>query len=415
MDESLIKKSLEEKFLRYLTIASTSDEKSKSIPSSKGQIDLGKLLKDELENLGLEDVRQNEFGVVSARLKSNTKGKNPKIGFVAHLDTVDVGLNDQINPIIIRDYDGSSIIQDNIKNIIFDPGENPEILSYKGDDIILSDGNSVLGADNKAAISNIMTALEYLVKNPKIKHGDIYIAFVPDEEIGLRGVRKIDFDKFDVDYAYTIDSCQMGELVLETFNACSANIEIIGKTAHPMNSKNNLINPIMIANDFINLLDKKATPENTEGREGYIWVTDINSTPLKCQIDLNIRDHNKNLFEDKKDFIKKSIDLLRDKYPKARINLSMLDIYANIKYSINKDNISCINKLKEAFKRENIDIKQLAMRGGTDGSYLSSIGILTPNYFTGAHNFHSNKEFLPINSFYKSTMITIALMKGENN
>ena len=171
----------------------------------------------------------------------------------------------------------------------------------------------------------------------------------------------------------------------------------------------------MIANDFINLLDKKATPENTEGREGYIWVTDINSTPLKCQIDLNIRDHNKNLFEDKKDFIKKSIDLLRDKYPKARINLSMLDIYANIKYSINKDNISCINKLKEAFKRENIDIKQLAMRGGTDGSYLSSIGILTPNYFTGAHNFHSNKEFLPINSFYKSTMITIALMKGENN
>lgn len=414
MNEIFIKEKLLKNFLSYLDISSQSDEKNANVPSSMGQLLLAQKLENQLEDLGLVDVNINEFGVLQAKLPANTDNSIPNIGWVCHLDTVDVGLSDQINPQVIKDYDGNDILLNEKENIVFSTKENPEILSYIGDDIIVTDGKSVLGADNKAAIANVMTALWYLNENPEINHGNIYIAFVPDEEIGLRGVRKIDFDKFDVDFAYTIDCCAIGELVYETFNAASGVIKIKGVSAHPMSAKGVLINPIMIAHDFISMLDRAKMPENTKGREGYVWITDIKSDVLNCRIDFNIRNHDKEKFENSKKYLINAIEVLKKRYKKAEITIEIEDIYANILDSVDENNKVAIENLKDIYQKLGIEAKIIPMRGGTDGSYLSTRGILTPNYFTGAHNFHSNKEFLPMDSFYKSLLVTLELMKNNN-
>ena len=410
MNEKIIKDKLVENFLKYLEIPSQSDESNKNIPSSPGQLDLGKLLSEELKDLGLVDIVINEYGVVQTRLPRRGN-KLKSLGWVAHLDTVDVGLSDKIKPQIIKAYDGSDIKLNDKE--IFSTKDNPEVLTYIGEDIIFTDGSSVLGADNKAAIANIMTALWYLRENPEIDHNEINIAFVPDEEIGLRGARKIDFDRFKVDYAYTIDCCKLGELVFETFNAASGSLKIKGVTAHPMSAKGNLVNPIMIAHDFIAMLDRAKMPENTENREGYVWVTDINSDVLNLRLDFNIRNHDKEKFEASKAYLYKITDLLRERYKKAKIEIEIADVYANIADSMDEENKIAVERLKDIYEKLKIDPKIIPMRGGTDGSFLSTVGIFTTNYFTGAHNFHSNKEFLPIDSFYKSFLVTIELMKDN--
>ena len=410
MNEKIIKDKLVENFLKYLEIPSQSDESNKNIPSSPGQLDLGKLLSEELKDLGLVDIGINEYGVVQARLPRRGN-KLKSLGWVAHLDTVDVGLSDKIKPQIIKAYDGSDIKLNDKE--VFSTKDNPEVLTYIGEDIIFTDGSSVLGADNKAAIANIMTALWYLRENPEIDHKEINIAFVPDEEIGLRGARKIDFDRFKVDYAYTIDCCELGELVFETFNAASGSFKIKGVTAHPMSAKGNLVNPIMIAHDFIAMLDRAKMPENTENREGYVWVTDINSDVLNLRLDFNIRNHDREKFEEAKAYLEKITEILKERYKKAQIEIEIEDVYANIFDSMNDKNKIAVESLREIFEKLGIEPKIIPMRGGTDGSYLSTVGIFTPNYFTGAHNFHSNKEFLPIESFYKSFLVTIELMKDK--
>lgn len=410
MNEKLIKEKLVENFLKYLAIPSQSNDKNKEIPSSKGQLVLGEKLAADLKDLGLEDISINKYGVVQARLPKRGD-KTKKLGWVAHLDTVDVGLSDEIHPQIIKAYDGKDINLS--KDVVFSTKDNPEVLAYIGDDIIFTDGSSVLGADNKAAIANIMTALWYLKENPDIDHAEIYIAFVPDEEIGLRGSRKIDFDKFKVDYAYTIDCCELGELIYETFNAASGVLKIKGVPAHPMSSKGNLVNPIMIAHDFIAMLDRAKMPENTENREGYIWVTDINSDVLNLSLEFNIRNHNREKFEASKAYLYKITEILKERYKKAQIEIEICDVYANIADSMDEENKIAVDKLREIFKRLEIEPKIIPMRGGTDGSFLSTVGIFTPNYFTGAHNFHSNKEFLPINSLYKSFQVSLELMEDN--
>ena len=412
MNEATIKEKLQENFLSYVSIPSQSDEKNPNVPSSVGQLLLAQKLEKDLKDLGLVDITINEFGVLQAKLPANTDKTIPNIGWVCHLDTVDVGLRDKINPQVIKNYDGKDIVLNDKENIVFSTKENPEILSYIGDDIIVSDGRSVLGADNKAAIANVMTALWYLKENPDINHGNIYIAFVPDEEIGLRGVRKIDFEKFPVDFAYTIDCCALGELVYETFNAASGVIKIKGVSAHPMSAKGVLVNPIMIAHDFISMLDRAKMPENTENREGYVWITDIKSDVLNCRIDFNIRNHDKEKFEESKTYLLDAIEILKKRYKSAEIEIDIEDTYANILDSVDENNKVAIENLKDIYQKLEIDPKIIPMRGGTDGSYLSTRGILTPNYFTGAHNFHSNKEFLPMDSFYKSFKVTIELMRG---
>ena len=408
MDEKIIKDKLLENFLKYISIPSQSNEKNKKIPSSQGQLRLGQVLAADLKDLGLCDISINDYGVVQARLPK--RGEREKsLGWVAHLDTVDVGLSDKINPQLIRGYDGKDIRIN--EDFIISTKENPEVLAYIGDDLIFTDGTSVLGADNKAAIANIMTALRFLKENSDIDHGEIHLAFVPDEEIGLRGVRKIDFDKFKVDYAYTIDCCEMGELVYETFNAASGTLIIEGVPAHPMSAKGDLVNPIMIAHDFIAVLDRAKMPENTENREGYVWVTDIKGDVLDLSLDFNIRNHDKEEFEKTKTYLNKTTDSLRERYPKAKIELEITDVYANILDSMDHENKKAVDKLRKIYKKLEIKEKTIPMRGGTDGSFLSKVGIFTPNYFTGAHNFHSNKEFLPVDSFYKSFLVTLELMK----
>ena len=239
MDEKIIKDKLLENFLKYVSISSQSNEESREIPSSKGQLVLAKKLASELEELGARNIRINEYGVLQAVIypRRACKKNTAKIGWVCHLDTVDVGLSPDINPRVIKSYDGGDITLDSKENIIISPSEEKSLENYIGDDLIVTDGRSVLGADNKAAIANVMTAIRYLRENSSIEHGKIYIAFVPDEEIGLRGVRKIDFDNFDVDFAYTIDCCEIGELVYETFNAASGYLTIKGRSAHPMSAK----------------------------------------------------------------------------------------------------------------------------------------------------------------------------------
>lgn len=411
MNEKVIKEKLVEYFLRYVAIPSQSNDRNLQVPSSDGQLALGKALAADLKKLDLEDISINQYGVVQARLPKRGD-KTKKLGWVAHLDTVDVGLSDEIHPQIIKAYDGKDI---NLRrDVAFSTKDNPEVLSYIGDDIIFTDGSSVLGADNKAAIANIMTALWFLKENPDIDHAEIYIAFVPDEEIGLRGSRKIDFDKFKVDYAYTIDCCELGELIYETFNAASGTLKIKGVPAHPMSAKGNLVNPIMIAHDFIAMLDRAKMPENTENREGYVWVTDINSDVLNLSLELNIRNHSRAKFEASKDYLYKITEIIRERYKKAEIEIEIKDVYANIADSMDEGNKIAVERLREIFDRLEIEPKIIPMRGGTDGSFLSTVGIFTPNYFTGAHNFHSNKEFLPISSLYKSFQVTLELMKDRD-
>lgn len=412
MNEKIIKQKLLDNFLKYVSIPSQSNENNENVPSSEGQLVLAKKLYEELNSLGIEEVSLNTYGVVQAYIPSNIDNneKSPSIGWVCHLDTVDVGLSEVVNPRIVKKYNGGDIILNRGKDIKISPLEDKNLLSYIGDDIVVTDGNSVLGADNKAAIANVMTAVSYIVENPNLKHGDIYLAFVPDEEIGLRGVRKIDYSKFDVDFAYTIDCCKLGELVYETFNAASGKLKIKGVSAHPMNSKNNLVNPIMIAHEFISMLDRSKMPENTEGREGYIWVTDIHSNVLDLSLDFNIRDHDRENFEKSKRYLVDIAQYLCKKYKKAKIEIEIEDVYRNIYDCIDDDNALAIEKLKEAYTFLGIEPEIIPMRGGTDGSYLSTRNILTPNYFTGALNFHSNKEYLPMNSFYKSFLVTLKLM-----
>ena len=410
MNEKIIKDKLVENFLKYLAIPSQSDDKNEIVPSSPGQWEMAKVLAADLEDLGLVDIKINEYGVLQARLPKRGE-KARAIGWVAHLDTVDVGLSDEIHPQLIKSYDGKDIKLN--EEITFSTKDNPEVLAYIGDDIIFTDGTSVLGADNKAAIANIMTALWFLKENPDIDHAEIFIAFVPDEEIGLRGARKIDFDEFKVDYAYTIDCCALGELVYETFNAASGTLKVRGVSAHPMSAKGNLVNPIMIAHDFIAMLDRAKMPEHTENREGYIWVTDIKSDVLNLRLDFNIRNHDREKFEASKAYLYKITDLLKERYKKAEISIEISDVYDNIADSMNEENKVAVDRLAAIFKKLGIEEKIIPMRGGTDGSFLSRKGIFTPNYFTGAHNFHSNKEFLPIDSFYKSFLVTLNLMQDD--
>lgn len=387
-----------ENFFRYLAIPSQSDASVTQLPSSQGQYELAKILKSELEALGLEDILLQDNAILTARLRGNQKGKS--VGFCAHLDTVDVGLSPIIKPQILK-FEGEALILNQDKYIVIDPKDRPELLDYLDQEIIFSDGTSVLGADDKAAIATIMTLLAYL-KNEKVKHPDILVCFLPDEEIGLRGAKALELKHFSPDFGYTIDCCRMGECVYETFNAGSAFIDIQGVSAHPMNAKGVLLNPILVALDIASNFERLKTPENTEGYEGYIWIQEIHSNQLNATMLLNIRDHNKSKYEAKKHYIEEVISLARLRYPRAKISLRLEDTYGNIKECMDEKNKGALELLLFSFKVCGVEAKHFPMRGGTDGSFLSTQGLFMPNFFTGAHNFHSAFEFLPLQSFYKS-------------
>lgn len=405
------KAELLERFMRYAAITTQSDMKAGVVPSTPGQRVLADLLAEELKGMGFQNVEVSEHAVVTSKLPSNLPEgvKAPAVGWVAHLDTVNVGLSPDIHPWVVKNYQGGDICLNKEKDIWLRTSEHPEIERYKGDDIVVSDGTSVLGADDKSAIANVMTAMNIVTRENR-PHGDIYICFVPDEELGEKGARKIDYSKLAVDFAYTIDCCELGEVVWETFNAGSASLTVEGVTAHPMSSKGVLVNPILVVHDFINMLDRAATPEYTELREGFIVLKTLQATPARAELTLKIRDHSKKLYEEKKALLLAAVEYLKKRHPRAVISYKQSDVYQNIADAVTEENRKGIDFIYRACELTGVTAKTMAMRGGTDGSFISTKGILTPNYFTGAHNFHSNCEFLPMNAWEKSLDITLTLV-----
>ncbi|MDR2869688.1 MAG: peptidase T [Deferribacteraceae bacterium] len=402
-----LQEQLKQRFFRYVAVSSQSDAAQKAVPSSQGQLEFAKLLAADLKEYGMQEVHIDEHAIVTA-MRPGTRPSAPKIGFVAHLDTVNVGLSPQIKPQVLR-FDGSDLCLNAEKDIWLRVSEHPEILPYKGDDIIVSDGTSVLGADDKAAVTVIMELLAQLHAQP-FDCGDIYVAFVPDEEIGLRGAKLLDFERFRADFAYTIDCCALGEVVLETFNAASVSVSIKGIPAHPMSAKNVLVNPIRVAHDFIGCFDRFDTPEHTEQREGYFHFANMTANPNGASITMNIRDFDKASYEARKSYIHEATKLIQARHPRAEISCVVTDVYSNIKDSLGEDK-TAVNLILSAFEQLGIKPDIKPMRGGTDGSALSARGLFTPNYFTGALNFHSNFEFLPMASFEKSYQVTETICK----
>ncbi len=411
MEDTKIQELLVNNFMTYSAISSQSDGSKSQIPTSEGQRDLAILLEKQLKSLGYEDTHLLDTGILVAKIPATHGFENAtKIGFAAHLDTVDVGLSPDVKAQILK-YTGEKLFLNKDLDISIDENSHPELAKYKGQDIIFSDGTSVLGADDKAAVSVLMTMAEYL-KSADLAHGDIYLAFVPDEEIGLLGAKELPLELFPVDYCYTIDCCERGEIVYETFNAATAIFDIKGITAHPMSAKNVLVNPNLIAHDLISLLRDKGLPEQTEGREGYFWVIGINGNQNTCSVTVHIRDFDSESFADRKKYLQTLKDFIQEKHSRAEISLNIIEMYSNIAQALPEEGLEtkALVRLYKAFEELDIPANTIAMRGGTDGSALSVKGLFTPNFFTGAHNFHSPFEFLPIPSFIDSFKVAIKLI-----
>ena len=398
---------LVERFLSYLAISSQSDPKVKEIPSSEGQWTMARVLEAELKDLGLKEVHVDEHGNVTAYLPGTVKNV-PTIGFVAHVDTVDVGLSAQIHPQVIH-YTGGDVCLNAEKDIWIRLNEHPELNKHVGQDIIFTDGTSVLGADNKAGVTNIMMALELLITE-QIPHGDIRVAFVPDEETGLRGSKCLDLDRFKVDFAYTVDGGEKGQIVYETYNAAEVHVNIEGVTTHPASAKGVLVNPNLIAVDLIGNFSRLETPENTDVREGYYWIKNMSGNPARAPVQINIRDFDDRTFEARKQYVRDVVELIAKRYPRAKIEADIEDIYRNISGGLGEDRYP-IDIMYEALKSLGIEAKTVAMRGGTDGSALTARGLVTPNYFTGSYNHHGYAEFMPIDDFVSSLDMTLKVIE----
>lgn len=405
-----LRDELLERFFRYVAVESQSDASATTLPSTPGQQKLAELLAGELRALGLDDVVIDQHATVTA-VKRGTRPNAPRIGFIAHVDTVDVGLSPVIKPQLLR-FAGEDLCLNAEKEIWLRVGEHPEILPWKDHDVVFSDGTSVLGADNKAAVAIVMTLLARL--NDEDGHGDIHVAFVPDEEIGLRGAKALDLARFPCDFAYTIDSCEVGEVVYENFNAAAAEIVFTGVTAHPMSAKGVLVNPLLMAQDFMAAFDRAQTPENTEGREGYVWFTELSAHAAQAVLKANIRDFDRSSFDARKRKIGEVAQQIAGRYPTGQVSAKVNDVYGNISDSLGDDRRS-VDLLMTALKELQIAPKVIPMRGGTDGAALSARGLPTPNFFTGGLNFHSRFEFLPVPAFEASYEVArrICLLAGQ--
>lgn len=407
-----LRDELIERFFRYVGIESQSKAASERLPSTLGQLKLALLLGQELQELGLKEVVVDDQGIVTA-VRRGTNPTATRIGFIAHLDTVDVGLSPVITPQIKR-FDGNDLCLNPDLDIWLRVEDHPEIKGWEGEDIIFSDGTSVLGADNKAAISVIMTLLARLTEDASV--GDIAIAFVPDEEIGLRGAKALDLARFPCDIAYTIDCCELGEVVVENFNAASGEVIFTGVSAHPMSAKGVLVNPLLMALDFISRFDRGDTPERTEGREGYFWFKELTANDTEARLKVMIRDFDRNSFEERKKRIGEVTALIAAEHPTGSVRSTISDTYDNIGDHLSADPRAA-DLLFRALDHLEIEKKIIPMRGGTDGAALSARGLPTPNFFTGACNFHSRFEFLPIPAFVKSyeTALTICELAGQGD
>lgn len=396
-----------DRFIKYARIDTQSDENSSQTPSTQKQFNLAKEVEKEALEMGLVDVSLDNNCYLMATLPSNTTKKNvPVIGFISHFDTSPDMSGKNVNPTIIKNYDGEDIILNEDDNVILSPKDFTELLKFKGDDIIVTDGTTLLGADDKAGIAEIMDAMQYLIDHPEIEHGKIRIAFTPDEEIG-RGADKFDVKKFGADWAYTMDGSEIGELEYENFNAAYAKIAIQGRNVHPGYAKGKMINALHLANELISMLPQDERPENTQGYEGFFHLISLNGTVEESNLSYIIRDHDREKFEERKKTLSNTVDILNKKYS-DRITLEMKDQYYNMKEKI-EPVMHIVDYAHRAM--EELGIKPIVkpIRGGTDGSKLSFMGLPCPNIFAGGMNFHGKYEFLPIPALEKASKVIVKI------
>lgn len=404
MDEKLI-----ERFLKYVKIDTQSDENSQTCPSTEKQLVLAKLLVDELNSLGLSDVSLDENGYVMATLPSNIDKEVPVIGFIAHMDTSPDMSGENVNPQIVKNYDGGDIIINKEKNLILSPKLFPEMKEFVGHTLITTDGNTLLGADDKAGIAEIITAIEYFVKNPSVKHGTVKIAFTPDEEIG-RGVDKFDVKKFGAEFAYTIDGSGPGELEYENFNAAKATVKIQGRNVHPGYAKNKMLNAMLIAMEFNSLLPVNERPEYTQDYEGFYHLIKMDGSVENATLVYIIRDHDRNKFESKKSFIQKAGEFIKEKFGKDVISVEVVDQYYNMREKV-EPVFHIVEIAKKAMELVGVTPKVVPIRGGTDGSKLSYMGLPCPNIFAGGMNFHGKYEYVSVETMEKAKDVIIKIIQ----
>jgi tripeptide aminopeptidase len=399
-----------DRFLKYVKYDTQSSEESTSFPSTEKQKVLSEELVKELKEIGLEDAHMDEHGYVIATLPSNTDKDVPVIGFIAHVDTSPAVTGENVNPIIHRNYQGGDIKLPNDPNQVIEVKNNPELKEMKGFDIITTDGTTLLGADNKAGVSEIMDAMNYFIQHPEVKHGTIKVCFTPDEEVG-RGTEKFDVKKFGAKYAYTVDGSASGEVESETFSADGVSIKIHGKNIHPGYAKGKMVNSIKVAAEFINNLPKdKLSPETTENREGYVHCVSLNGSEELTTMKFIIRDFDTPKLKEYEDFLKKLAEETVAKYPGARLEFDVVEQYRNMKEVIDQ-HPQVVEYALEALSRLNIKPIMKPIRGGTDGSRLSFMGLPTPNIFAGEHSFHSKLEWIAVQDMEMSVRNIVEIAK----
>jgi tripeptide aminopeptidase len=395
-----------ERFVRYAQINTRSNENSKTCPTTPAQLELGSLITSELHELGMQDISQDDNGYVMATLPSNVSHIVPVVGFIAHLDTSPDFRSENVKPQILE-YAGKALLLNKKENITLSPLEFPALNNYIGQRLITTDGTTLLGADNKSGIAEIISAMEYLIHHPEISHGTIRIAFTPDEEIG-RGADKFDVKKFNASFAYTIDGGGLGEIEFENFNAARAKISIQGMNVHPGTAKNKMKNSMLIAMELNNMLPGSEVPEHTEGYEGFYHLNAFLGNVENTVIDYIIRDHDKLAFNRKKDLMIRIVDHLNLKYGPRTVTLILVDQYYNMKEKI-EPVYHIVELARNAIAACGIEPKIVPIRGGTDGSRLSFMGLPCPNIFTGGYNFHSRYEFIPVNSMLKAVDVIVKI------
>lgn len=397
------KQHLINRFISYVTIDTESDPESESTPSTAKQWDLANKLAKELKDIGLSDVSIDDKAYIMATLPSNVGHEVPTIGFISHFDTTPDFTGANVKPRIIENYNGKDITLNEAEQIILSPDYFEDLLLYKGKTLIVTDGTTLLGADDKAGITEIVSAMEYLIQHPEIKHGEIRIGFTPDEEIG-RGAHHFDVKKFAADWAYTMDGSQIGELEYENFNAAGAKVHIKGKIVHPGYAKGKMVNSMYIATEFINALPRLETPEHTEDYQGFFHLSSIDGKVDETTLQYIIRDHDKDHFEARKDMLNKLAEDINSEYGREVITVDIKDQYFNMKEKV-EPVMHIVDIAEDAMKKLGIEPLIKPIRGGTDGSQLSYMGLPCPNIFAGGHNFHGRYEYVPVESMIKATEV----------
>ena len=396
-----------ERFLKYVSFDTQSAEDSETTPSTEKQWVLARYLKEELEGIGLTEVEIDEHAYVYATLPANTDKPLPTVGFIAHMDTSPDSSGKDVKPRIVKDYDGGDIVLDEAAGIVPSPKKFPELLDHVGEDIIVTDGHTLLGADDKAGIAEIVQAMAYLIAHPEIKHGRIRVGFNPDEEIGL-GAHRFNVEKFGCDFAYTMDGGELGELEFENFNAASAKVEVTGVSVHPGYAKNKMVNAARVATEYASLMPAAETPERTAEYEGFYHLLGMNGNVEKASLTYIIRDHDRARFEERKEYAAAVGELLNKKYGAGTVKVTLADQYYNMREKV-EPVMYIIDTALDAMKDCGIQPRVRAIRGGTDGAQLSFKCLPCPNIFAGGLNFHGPHEFLPIPSLEKASMVVVKI------